>query len=408
MVLAVAVSGCAFSTMFPTDEVPDFQVRAIDAENWQLKTENLVFVLDASYSMTEGYKGVVKFATAKAVIANFNQTMPDLPVRTALRSFGHSPSLSSQNTFLTYGPSEYSRSELAEALGKITPAGGTSPMAKGLSAIAQDLSGTQGRIALVVISDGKQIDGGPLAAVEALKAEYGDRLCIYTVLVGDDAAGRELLSALSQATGCGAAVNAGALGFRAEMADFVETVLLEPKQAPAAPTPVPEPAPKVEMPTKSDRGTWVYKDVKFEFDKATLMDATYPVLDGIAAALRDNPNISVEIQGHTDSVGREEYNLGLSQRRAEDCNGLSPTQWDRCRADDCQGVRRKPAHRYQRYGRRGAPTTAAWNLNPPTDAVCEMRRKSSGAGRFMHRIGGSLRPEINIWAFVRIVFPIRS
>ena len=318
--LSILVGGCAFSTTFPTSEVPPFRARAMDAENWQLKTDNLIFVMDASYSMTEGYKGVVKFATAKAVIANFNETMPNLPVSTSLRTFGHSPALSSQNTFLVYGPSEYSRSELATALAKITPAGGTSPMAKSLSAISQDLSGIRGRIALVVVSDGKKIGDCPTAAAEALKAEYGDRLCIYTVLIGDDAAGRELLVALSQATGCGKAVSADELGYRAGMADFVETVLLEPKPA-HAPTPesapAPAPAPKVEMPPKSERGTWVYKDVKFEFDKATLMDSAYPILDGIVAALRDHSEITVEIQGHTDGIGSDEYNMGLSQRRAE-------------------------------------------------------------------------------------------
>ena len=41
------------------------------------------------------------------------------------------------------------------------------------------------------------------------------------------------------------------------------------------------------------------------------------VLDGIAVFMRDNPRVKVEIQGHTDSVGTEDYNQALGMRRAE-------------------------------------------------------------------------------------------
>ena len=311
-VVAVAflLGGCAT----PTTELSPFKAQPLDSAKWQLKADNLLFVLDASSSMTEGYKGVEKFAIAKGVLANFNQTMPDLAVKTGLRTFGHSPKLSSQSTVLAYGMSPYSRKDLGDAIKKAGPAGGPSPMEKSFAAVAEDLAATEGKIALVVVSDGKDMDKAALAAAKALKGKYGERLCVYTVLVGDDPSGRALLENISKVTGCGSAVAADALVTEAQMAAFVETVLLVP--APPAPAPVvPAPAPKVEKPVK--KASWVFRDIKFDFDKATLRSESYPILDGIYEALRDNPEIRVEIQGHTCSMGPDDYNLGLSQRRAQ-------------------------------------------------------------------------------------------
>ncbi len=312
VILAIALmfAGCASK---PLLKVEPYQTQTMDSQKWLPKADNLVFLLDASSSMGDAYDMREKFAIAKAVIANFNETMPDLPIKAELRTFGHEPKLSTQSTMLAYGPSDYSRADLAAALGKVAPAGGPSPMEKSLNALIDDLAKAQGKIAMVVVSDGKDMGKAPLASADGLKAKYGDRLCIYTVLVGDDSAGRSLLEALSKVTGCGAAVSAQDLDSGAKMADFVETVLLLP--APPPPPPPAAPAPKVEKPVK--KASWVFRDIKFEFDKATLMPSSYPILDGIYDALRDNPEIRVEIQGHTCSIGTEEYNLGLSKRRAQ-------------------------------------------------------------------------------------------
>jgi OOP family OmpA-OmpF porin len=41
------------------------------------------------------------------------------------------------------------------------------------------------------------------------------------------------------------------------------------------------------------------------------------VLDEAAEALKDNPDVRVTIAGYTDSIGSEDYNLKLSERRAQ-------------------------------------------------------------------------------------------
>ena len=58
--------------------------------------------------------------------------------------------------------------------------------------------------------------------------------------------------------------------------------------------------------------------VFFDFNRSELRAEGYPVLDTIAALLnKELSTISVMIMGHTDSVGSERYNVGLSMRRAE-------------------------------------------------------------------------------------------
>jgi len=57
--------------------------------------------------------------------------------------------------------------------------------------------------------------------------------------------------------------------------------------------------------------------VTFESDSAVLTGAATGVLDGIAASLNGQANVSLEIGGHTDDTASESYNLVLSKQRAE-------------------------------------------------------------------------------------------
>jgi len=58
------------------------------------------------------------------------------------------------------------------------------------------------------------------------------------------------------------------------------------------------------------------KGIKFDLNKATIKPESYPILDEAAAILTNHPEISVEIQGHTCSLGSSAYNLKLSDMRA--------------------------------------------------------------------------------------------
>jgi outer membrane protein OmpA-like peptidoglycan-associated protein len=55
----------------------------------------------------------------------------------------------------------------------------------------------------------------------------------------------------------------------------------------------------------------------FEFDKSNLTPEFKAELDRAAKIMQDDPDVVLELQGHTDSVGTDAYNMGLGERRAE-------------------------------------------------------------------------------------------
>ncbi|MEM9638168.1 MAG: OmpA family protein, partial [Pseudomonadota bacterium] len=57
--------------------------------------------------------------------------------------------------------------------------------------------------------------------------------------------------------------------------------------------------------------------INFEPGSATIDESTLSTMDTIAEVLQDCGGLRLEVQGHTDSQGREEMNLSLSQARAE-------------------------------------------------------------------------------------------
>jgi len=80
------------------------------------------------------------------------------------------------------------------------------------------------------------------------------------------------------------------------------------------------------------RGSVTLHGVTFEFDSATLTADSRPALVAVAADVKRYPNLKLELQGHTDSVGNDAYNLRLSEQRAQSVRefligeGVSPQQ----------------------------------------------------------------------------------
>ncbi len=61
---------------------------------------------------------------------------------------------------------------------------------------------------------------------------------------------------------------------------------------------------------------YTFEDVHFDFDRYTLRPEATRILDEAIKALTDNPELRIEVEGHTCNIGTAEYNLALGERRA--------------------------------------------------------------------------------------------
>ncbi|MGH7512907.1 MAG: peptidoglycan-associated lipoprotein Pal [Gemmatimonadales bacterium] len=103
-------------------------------------------------------------------------------------------------------------------------------------------------------------------------------------------------------------------------------------EATPAPTPAPAPAPVDNSAERrradsiaaanaaAEKAKAVAADlaamINFEYDQAVIRSADQGTLDRKAAILGANPNVKVQISGHADERGSDEYNLALGNRRA--------------------------------------------------------------------------------------------
>jgi hypothetical protein len=66
-----------------------------------------------------------------------------------------------------------------------------------------------------------------------------------------------------------------------------------------------------------DRGEIVVENILFDFDKYNIKPIYYENLNRLAGFMRNNTDAVIEIAGHTDHIGSNEYNYLLSYRRAK-------------------------------------------------------------------------------------------
>jgi outer membrane protein OmpA-like peptidoglycan-associated protein len=79
--------------------------------------------------------------------------------------------------------------------------------------------------------------------------------------------------------------------------------------------PVDQPAKNIENELAKNKRAVIY-GIYFDFASDVIKPESEPILREIAGALKDNPDWKLTVEGHTDNIGGDAYNLELSKRRA--------------------------------------------------------------------------------------------
>ncbi len=319
-----------------------FMPQQFSTKQYLKKVDNFLVILDASSSMLGTYNNSSKFYLAKNTIYKMNLTIPDLDLTAGLRRFNQVPILGRKPTELVYGMTKYTKEGLNGGLEAAKWASGTTPMAVAIDAAQDDLASISGNTAVIIVSDGLENDGSALTAAKALKDRFRNRICIYTIHVGDNPKGKSLMEEIAKIGGCGFSINADDLVSSATMDDFVERVFLTKIEKPKKVKKVKKvekvkPAGKVARLDSDgdgvyddldkcpgtpkgakvdDRGCWTIGNVLFDFDKWNIKQKFTHLLDHVVDVLKKNPYLKIKLEGHTCDIGPTEYNQGLSERRA--------------------------------------------------------------------------------------------
>lgn len=96
-----------------------------------------------------------------------------------------------------------------------------------------------------------------------------------------------------------------------------DPVITPPPPPPSPPPPPPPPTPPPPPPAPPAKEKIVLRGAQFDFNKYNIRPDDAAVLDEAAATLKAQPRVAVNVDGYCDAIGSEEYNLQLSQRRAE-------------------------------------------------------------------------------------------
>ena len=284
------------------------------------RTDHVMFILDASQSMATDMHGKNKLAYARSILKRINLTMPNMKINSALRTFGHTRRSSEYRSDLVHGPSPHNKQALIDAIDSIQFVGGMSSLDLALNGVMKDFRNAAGHISIIAVTDGDVNQAKSIEAVSKLKKHYGRRFSLYPISI--DSKHRKFMNKLVQTSGQGFVKHLDSIYAPENIATYVNKVFLSrvrhqdkdgdgitDDQDDCQDTPA---GARVTI-----NGCWILGNINFPSDSWELKEEMLPYLDEVVAILKNNPNLWMEVQGHTDSKGSANHNYTLSRNRAQ-------------------------------------------------------------------------------------------
>jgi len=263
--------------------------------------DNFIVLMDTSQSMNHRWQKDStrsKLEVAKEILVNGEQALPDLGYNAALYEFSPFEAL--------YPMGPLDKAKYAQAISSIkADAQGATFLPRALRNLEPVLQGASGKTVVFIFSDGSYSEIGGMKDPGDITTELAEKynVCFYVIGDGTQTRDQKRLRDMAKSNECSRLIpfskfvenpqyNTGAL-YLVKTSSEVQTL--------------------TEMKTSGATGD----NILFDFNSAALQPQYHAELDKVGGYLRDNPNSYAVLAGFTDSVGSEEYNLGLSRRRAE-------------------------------------------------------------------------------------------
>jgi OOP family OmpA-OmpF porin len=299
MVLGMILPGLLPAAEIVTDE--DIKKKVVVEDNYVKLADNFIVLFDASNSMKRQYKKGLpesRYEIAKTILKDKIQQLPNLGYNAGLYLYTPYTELEPMGPLDGMGWVEAVDSMPAE------PKGPTF-LSQTLRRIEPVLQGVSGKTVVYIFSDGtySQIEG--IRQPEDYTRDFANKynVCFYIIGAPQDNIAQKRLNDMAKANACSRVISFNKF---IENPEYTTGALYTVKATERIVT------------TTETRIVGLNVDnVQFGFDQAGIQSSYADEVDALGKFLQQNPAAYVLLEGYTDSTGPEEYNLGLSLRRAE-------------------------------------------------------------------------------------------
>ena len=267
--------------------------------------DNFIVLHDSSSSMSDKYGNtdMLEIEAEQLILKEKVSTLPELNWQAGIYSFTPGWGWNDLKTHLSIRA--YNKAEFSQAVDALpTKPLGNTRLKGAMAGLDEILAGLKGKTVIFVFTDGQYSPQpgfpAPGATAKNLAVKYD--VCFQVISTEQDKAQYEAVMNIANASECsGSIAFSKLLGHPEWMTDILFRV---EKKAMA------------QKPMEKVTGT-IQGEVLFAFDSSAINEAAAKELIELSIFLKLNKDKRVVLAGHTDSIGSDEYNMKLSQRRAE-------------------------------------------------------------------------------------------
>ena len=309
------VSACSFFGKKKID--PNMLTDAVQ------KIDTLLVIFDATSTMNDQAFGQKKLDISKNILTMLNHELKNLELTTGMRTVANT-------TQLNYGLSRHNPHKFQMAINDVTTAKGNISLSAAINAGKYDLKNVSGNIAMIIISDGISCNNYALKSAEIMAADLGKRLGLFTIRVGNHPKGTTYMDQLTKKASSGYPVSASKLSTKQAIKAYVQSIVfaasnvglveMDIQGADADGDGVSNDADQCNRTPDGAivdaDGCWNIQKTFFDWNKADIQYQYKQKLLDAVKVFKANPYLRVELQGHADNTGSDDYNMTLSVQRA--------------------------------------------------------------------------------------------